>query len=105
MSRKKYEEMKAKATAWMEKAIQYEGEIERLTHLLNTQNDDENNTLRSDLVALDKSYSKLEIENERLIMRKDAEIDRLKASLDDYKERYKDIREDNKELRKGSRNL
>ena len=42
-------------------------------------------------------------ENERVIMRKDAEIDRLKLSLEDYKERYKEIREDNKELRRSNR--
>jgi hypothetical protein len=108
MSRAKYEEIKLKATKWMEKAIEYEGEIDRLTNMLSEQNDDgieAQNSLRNDLITLEKAYTKLELDSERTIMRKDAEIDRLKASLEDYKERYREMREDNKELRKSSRNM
>jgi chromosome segregation ATPase len=39
-------------------------------------------------------------DTERLLLRKDAEIDRLTCSLDDYKERYKEVREECKDLRK-----
>jgi hypothetical protein len=103
MSTDKYEKMKAKARSWMEKASEYENEIEKLIHDKGNEYnllEEENSRLKHDLSDLDKSYSKLEINTERNNMRKDAEIDRLKVSLDDYKERYKEMREDNKELRK-----
>ena len=108
MSQTKYEEMKAKAIGWMEKAVEYEGEIERLTReveLIRTGETEITSGLRQDLSTLDKAYTKLETDNERVIMRKDAEIDRLKNSLDHYKDRYNEIRDDNKELRKFTRNI
>jgi chromosome segregation ATPase len=105
MSTDKYEKMKAKAKSWMEKASEYENEIEKLLEILKDKDNDtvlleENNKLKNTLTDLEKSYAKLEINMERNIMRKDAEIDRLKVSLEDYRERYKEIRDDNKELRK-----
>ena len=105
MSTDKYEKMKAKAKSWMDKASEYENEIEKLLEIIKDKDNDtvlleENNKLKNTLTDLEKSYAKLEINMERNIMRKDAEIDRLKVSLEDYRERYKEIRDDNKELRK-----
>lgn len=105
MSREKYEAMKVKAQGWMEKAIQYEGEIERLTYENQQLGEALSEALSTDPPEVPERDMKKEIEYERILMRKDVEIDRLKASLEDYKERYKEIRDDNKEFRKMSRNI
>jgi len=95
MSREKYEVMKVKAQGWMAKAIEYEGEVERLTY----ENQQLGEALSEALSKAPEVYNevpeldlKREMEHERIIMRKDVEIDRLRSSLEDYKERYMEMR-------------
>jgi len=128
MSKEKYERLKEKAYGWRSKAIEYEGEIERL-NLENEEmaekvqefNDNyncctedfehkieilqtSNNELQKQIKEFYKDMAKSDFNQEKIILKKDTEIDRLRSSLDDYKERYKEVREDNKDLRKLSRN-
>jgi predicted RNase H-like nuclease (RuvC/YqgF family) len=113
VSRKKYQNIKRKATQWREKAIEAFDEIRKLQEELDSQEGDDPELLGN--LKLEKS--KLSKENEflrhsmrddvfkqeREICRKNGEIDRLNMSLNDYKERYQEIREDNKELRNSAR--
>ena len=70
MSTDKYEKMKAKAKSWMDKASEYENEIEKLLEIIKDKDNDtvlleENNKLKNTLTDLEKSYAKLEINMER----------------------------------------
>ena len=157
MSKEKYNRLKEKANGWRDKAIEMEGEINRLTveneeltdkveELFNDKINEEaneeandekeellsnvknltsqNKKLNKETISLKDQYDELQKQNdellvqykaltnditkmdfnyEKIVLKKDTEIDRLSSYLDDYKERYREIREDNKELRKISR--
>lgn len=114
VKREKYDTIKRKATQWRLKALEALEEVERLR----IENDklksvetteelehlrSENKELETEIIGLQKQVSKSGFEQERILLRKNGEIDRLRVALEDYKERYKEVREDNRELRKGVR--
>ena len=77
MYREKYKIMHIRAQNWCAKVIECEEENEQLS----------------------ARVRELEFEHEKILMKKDAEIDRLKSSLEDYKDRYAEL----KDLRKKSK--
>ena len=85
MSKEKYEIMRIRAQNWCSKVIECE---------------EENELLLARVKELEKNNSKIDFEHEKILMRKDAEIERLKSSLEDYKERYAELKADYKDLRK-----
>ena len=113
MNRNKYEDIKIKANKWKDHAEELKeintdltDQINDLTEQLQEHIDninrlsDENITLNNEFRKFKHKIKTNNFENQREILKKDAEIDRLTHSLDDYKDRYKEIREDCKELRK-----
>lgn len=130
VKRRKYEDIKDKASQWRDKALDYQERNENLikeNEQLIEENDklqdniaecpaprspdhtleDENTSLRRENKSLGKKIRLLEDKNskehfelERQLLRKEGEVDRLNASLEDYKERYKEFRDEVRQTRR-----
>lgn len=116
VSRNKYESIKRKADQWRTKALEAFEEIQELRDELersdnnigvdfNTHNNIimERDNLLEEISTMRFSIKEEAFKHERVLIKKDAEIDRLKMSLNNYKERYQEIREDYKDLKIASR--
>ena len=102
VSRNKYDNIKSKAEKWRNKAMETINDVEDMQlkldeHVSNIEK------LRIDNDDMTKNLRNIQFQHERIICRKEAEVDRLNMNLADYKERYKEVRDDNKDLRKSGR--